>query len=118
MPNLLRTNTRDDWWAREQEMRHRLLGHVKQHLTDSMVNTATDAFQGLLVDAHEEMVEELLRPIFEWSDFWPKRLATEILDLPTDEEYEWEELLEGFEAREQQEDTKASGQSNWTKEGF
>ena len=87
-------------------------------MTDSMVNTAADAFQELLEDAHEEMVEELLRPIFNWSEFWSKRLATEILDLPADEEYDWEELLEGFEAREQQEDTKDSGRANWTKEGF
>ena len=112
------TNPTNDWRVREQELRHRLLGYVKQHLTDSTVSTAADAFQDLLADAHEEMVEELLRPIFNRSEFWPKRLATEILDLPTDEEYEWEELLEGFEAREQQEDTKDSGRANWMKEGF
>ena len=112
------TNPTNDWRVREQELRHRLLGYVKQHLTDSMVNTAADAFQDLLADAHEEMIEELLRPIFDWSDFWPKRLATEILNLPTDEEYEWEELLEGFETREQQENSKGSEQPNWTKEGF
>ena len=112
------TDPTDDWRAREQEMRHRLLGHVKQHLTDSMVNTAADAFQEILEDAHEEMVEELLRPIFNRSEFWPKRLATEILDLPTDEEYEWEELLEGFESQEQQENSNGSEQPNWMKEGF
>ena len=95
-------------------MRNRVIGHVKQNLTEWMVHTAadalhdllSDAFDDLLTNAHEEMVEDLLLPIFNWSDYWPKRIAADILGLPNDdEEYEWEELLENFEAQEQREGT-------------
>lgn len=106
------TDTTNDWREREEALRHRLLRHVKQHLSDSEIVTATDAFSDLLADAHGEMVEELLLPIFNLSDFWPKRLATEILGLPTDEEYDWEELVDAFEARDRQD------RPNWLKEGF
>ena len=85
------TDTTNDWWEREQARRHRLLRHVMRHLSDSEIATATDAFRDLLADAHEEMVEALLLPLFNWSDFWPKRLAAEMLGLPTDDEYEWED---------------------------
>ena len=106
------THTTNGRWEREQARRHCLLHHVKQHLSDSEIVTATDAFSDLLTDADEGVVEELLLPIFNLSDFWPKRLATEILGLPTDEEYDWEELVDAFEARERQD------RPNWLKEGF
>ena len=105
-------DTTNDRWEREQARRHRLLHHVKQHLSDSEIETATDALRDLLTDADGEMVEELLLPIFKWSDFWPKRLATEILGLPTDDEYEWEELVDAFEARDRQD------RPNWLKERY
>jgi len=111
-------DTGNEWWEREQALRHRLLGHVKANLSDSACDTAADAFSDLLHDAHEEMVEELLSPIFEWSDYWPKLLAAEILGLSTDDEYDWEELLDAFEARERHERPEQSEQANWSKEGF
>ena len=85
-----------------QARRHRLLRHVKTHLGADQVATAVDGYRELLANAHEEMVEEMLLPIFDWSDYWPKRLAAEMLGLSTDDEYEWEELVEAFEAREGQ----------------
>ena len=106
------TDTTNDRREREEALRHRLLHQVKVHLSDSEIDTAADALRDLLTDADEGMVEELLLPIFNWSDFWPKRLATEILGLPTDEEYDWEELVDAFEARERQD------RPNWLKEGF
>ena len=95
------TDTTHDWWEREQVRRHRLLRHVKTHLGADQVETAVNGYRELLEDAHEEMVEEMLLPIFNWSDWWPKRLAAEMLGLPTDE-YDWEELVDAFEAREGQ----------------
>ena len=112
------TDTTDNSMAREQAMRHRLLGHVNLHLDDSVIHIAAEAFEELLADGHEEMCEELLLPIFKWSDFWPKRLATEILGLSTDEEYDWEELLEGFEARERRMSSEQPEKSHWKEEGF
>lgn len=105
------TNTTNDRREREEALRHRLLHHVKQHLSHSEIVTATDAFSDLLTDADEGVVEELLLPIFNLSDFWPKRLATEILGLPTDDEYEWEELVDAFEARERENLPKQSEQA-------
>lgn len=102
------TDTTNDWWEREKVRRRRLLHHVSTHLSDSQNVTAADAFEDLLADAYGEMVEELLLPIFNWSDFWPKRLAAEILGLPTDDEYEWEELVDAFEAREREDLPKQS----------
>ncbi len=112
------TNATNDWRAREQELRNRVLGHVKQKLTDSAVHTAGDAFHDLLANAHDEMVEDLLRPIFDWSDYWPKRLAAEMLNLPADEEFGWEELLDHFEAQEHRESVGKPERTDEAKEGF
>lgn len=112
------TDTTNDWWEREKVRRRRLLHHVSTHLSDSAIVTATDAFSDLLADAPGEMVEELLLPIFDWSDWWPKRLAAEMLGLSTDDEYEWEELVDAFEARERQDLPKQSEQAKWLKEGL
>lgn len=85
------------------EMRRRLMRHVLDNWSESIAVTAKDGFGDLLADAHEEMAEELLWPIFSWSNYWPERMAAEILDLSTDDEYECSELLELFEARERKE---------------
>ena len=119
--------TTNDWWARNLEYRNRVIEHMKQKLAEWMVHTAADALHNLLADAfddlltnaHEEMLEDLLLPIFNWSGYWPKRIAADMLGLPNDdEEYEWEELLEHFVAQEHRESTAKADQANWVKEGF
>lgn len=110
--------TEGDRQVREQLLRHRLLRYVTLHLSESQVDTAADGFRELLAGAHEELVEEMLCPIFNWSEFWPKCLAAEILGLSEDEEYEWEELVDAFDAREQQDLPKQSEKTEWLKEGF
>jgi hypothetical protein len=67
------TDTTGNSLAREQELRHCVLAHRKLDLNDSVADSAADAYHDLLADAHEEMIEDLLRPVFNWSDFWPKR---------------------------------------------
>ena len=86
-------------FERQRDLQRQLLAHVVQGLNEAATRTASDAFSELLCDAHEEMAKELLAPIFEWSDFWPQRIAAELLGLP-DDEYTSEELLREFEQRE------------------
>ena len=104
----------------QQEMRRRLLHHVVQDLDESVIRTAVDGLSDLLsLPLCDEMVEELLSPIFNWSDFWPQYMAKQILGLPPDDEYGWEELLERFEAREGVESrSDQADEPNWTVEGF
>ena len=85
---------------RQCDLKRQLLAHVVQGLNEAATRTASDAFSELLCEAHEEMAKELLTPIFELSDFWPQRIAAELLGLSTDEEYTSEELLREFEKRE------------------
>ena len=54
------------------EAKRRLLRYVAQQFTENTCSTAADAMSGLLSDAPVEVTEELLRPIFELSDFWPE----------------------------------------------
>jgi hypothetical protein len=89
-----------------------------KHFGDAQVHTAADGFRDLLADTPTEMAEDLLLPIVNWSDFWPKRFAVEIVGLPEDEEYEWEELLDGFESRERRGRPGPSEPTNWRKAGF
>jgi hypothetical protein len=116
------TDTTNDWWEREKVRRYRLLRHVKTHLDADQVETVVNGYRELLedalLDAHEEMIEEFLLPMFNWSDWWPKLLAAEMIGLPTDDEYEWEELVDAFEARERQDLLKQSEQAKWLKEGL
>ena len=88
---------------REVEIRRRLLQHIVRHWDDSIEDTAEDGFSELLHDAHEELLEELLAPLFANSTFWPQRMAAEILKLPTEDEYELADLLERFENLEREE---------------
>lgn len=101
------------------ELRRRLLHHLIANWNEDLVHTATDGFRDLLFDAHDEMLEELLKPLIEWSDFWPHRMAAEILNLNLDDEYDSRELLDLFEGRTQRTspDTE-SLKSDWKDEGF
>lgn len=104
--------------GRQPDVKRQLLSHVIMRLNDVAQSTASDALHDLLVDAHEGMAEELLEPIFEWSDFWAQRIAAETLELPTDDEYTCEELLRRFEQRERDEAVAQKNTVNWQEEGF
>ncbi|MCC9602892.1 hypothetical protein LOC67_20270 [Stieleria sp. JC731] len=113
------TETTEFNFEAEMEIRRRLLRHLIANWNDDLVRTATDGFEELLSDAHEEMLENLLSPLIEWSDFWPNRMAAEILNLSLDDEYDCRELLDRFEGQEQQADSNTdSSKSNWRDEGF
>ena len=101
---------------RQCDLKRQLLAHVVQSLNRVGTHTASDALSELLCEAHEEMAKELLTPIFELSDFWPQRIAAEILGLSTDEEYTHEELLREFEQRELADSQNKP--ANWSQEGF
>lgn len=105
-------------FERQRSVQRQLLSHVVENLNDTIAHTASDAMSELLGYAHEEMAEELLEPIFEWSDYWAQRIAAEILELPTDEEYTHEELLSRFEQRERAEAEDQNQKVNWMDEGF
>tara|TARA_R110002049_G_scaffold215606_1_gene387053 strand:+ start:13193 stop:13795 length:603 start_codon:yes stop_codon:yes gene_type:complete len=87
----------DDQPQRHVTIKQRLLRFVAVNLNDVAIHTASGALSDMLYDAHEEMAVDLLEPIFERSDFWPQRIAAELLGLSTDVEYDCEELVREFE---------------------
>ena len=103
-------------FERQCDLQRQLLAHVVQSLNPAATRSASDALSELLCDAHEEMAKQLLAPIFEWSDFWPQRIAAELLGLSTDDEYTSEELLKEFEKRELADSQNKP--ANWSQEGF
>ncbi len=80
----------------DHELRQRLLPCVVNNLNEHVIHTALDAVRELLTDV-PEVAEQVLRPIFEWSEFWPNAMAREALGLPMDQDFETNELLERFE---------------------
>ena len=105
-------------FERQCDLQRQLLAHVVQSLNEAATRTASDALSDMLCDAPEEMAQELLAPIFEWSDFWPQRIAAELLGLSTDEEYTSEELLREFEKRELADAETHGEPGDWSQEGF
>lgn len=95
---------------RDLRIKRGLFLYVMASLDRVAIRTACDALSDLLCDADEQMEDELLWPIFEWSDFWPQRLGAHVLGLPTDEGYTCEELLREFQQREEV-DSKAKRES-------
>jgi hypothetical protein len=95
---------------RELKIKRDLFLYVMASLDRDAIRTACDALSDLLCNADEQMEDELLWPIFEWSDFWPQRIGAQVLGLPTDEGYTCEELLREFQQREQVE-AKAKDES-------
>ncbi|KAA5538602.1 hypothetical protein FYK55_27330 [Roseiconus nitratireducens] len=90
--------TTEDRFEHELELRRRLMRHLIANWNGELVQTVTDGFRDLLLDAHDELLSELLKPLFEWSGYWPQRMAAEVLGLDVDEEYELGELLANFES--------------------
>lgn len=102
----------------EMELRRRLLRHLIANWDEALIHTATDGFQDLLFDAHDGMLEALLQPLVEWPDFWPQRMAAEVLGLDLDEEYDTRELLDLFDRRTEVSGPEASSESSWKEAGF
>ncbi len=103
----------------QMELRRRLMRHLIANWNEDLVHTATDGFQDLLSDAHDELLEELLKPLFELSDFWPHRMAAEVLGLDVDEEYNCRDLLSLFEGRTEGPDSgDGATETNWKEDGF
>src|SRR5688572_28018280 len=98
----------------DMELRRRLIGHLVVNWNEELVHTATDSFADLLVDADNEMLEALLKPLVVWSDYWPQRMAAEVLGLDLDEEYDCRELFELFERNARgSEPDKGKAKVNW-----
>ena len=82
----------------EEKARERLLNHVARFLNEDTIETACDAFDDMLKDSvSDEMTEDLLRPLFKWSNFWPEHLAKKLLGLPEDDDHDCSDLVERFE---------------------
>lgn len=75
-----------------------LLSLVCTNLTASAASTAAEALRDMLRSCPFR-AEELLKPIFEWSEDWSMRIAAEVLGLPADKEYTYDELFVEFEKR-------------------
>lgn len=102
----------------ELELRRRLLTHVVRACDETTVCSAASAMHELLANGHDQMIEELLRPIFEWSGYWPEVMAKEILGLDADEELDLEELLLRFEEPTDMSNAEGVDESDWVEEGF
>ncbi len=63
---------------------------------EAATEVAADALKDLLSD-HPEKAAELLKPIIENSDFWLKQMAQTVLDIETEDDCEFEGLLESFQ---------------------
>jgi len=105
---------------RERELRIKrdLFLYIMASLDRDVARRACDALCDVLLDADEQMEDELLWPIFESSDFLPQRMGIQVLGLPTDEDYTCEELLREFQQREQVDSKPERESTNWSEEGF
>lgn len=63
---------------------------------DAATEVAADALKDLLKD-HPEKAAELLKPIIENSDFWLKQMAQTVLGIESEDDCEFEGLLEYFQ---------------------
>ncbi|APZ93289.1 hypothetical protein Fuma_02906 [Fuerstiella marisgermanici] len=102
-------------FEQEHELRMRMLPHIVNNLNEHVIHTAVDALRELLTDL-PEIAEEVLVPIFEWSEFWPNAMAKEALGLPMDQDFDTDELLECFELPDRTSEGKPK--VDWIKEGF
>jgi hypothetical protein len=112
------TETPEFNFEAEMELRRRLAQHLA-NWNENLVRTATGGFRDLLFNAHDELLEELLKPLIEWSDFWSHRMAAEILNLNLDDEYDCGELLDLFERQAEGSDSDVgSARASWKQDGF
>lgn len=107
---------RPDAW--ETELSRRLLRHIARNLDDSVTPIAVEGLDYLLNHSDEDLIEELLRPIFEWSDYFPQKMAAAILGLPLDSHHDLNDLLDEFERREGATAESPGGKPNWIREGL
>jgi len=98
--------------------RMRLRDFIIQHRNEEILQTTLDAVGDLLADADMGMVTELLSFVFDYSDYWPERLAKQALCLNSDHEYSFDELLAEFEQRELGVTEYEDASNEWVKEGF
>lgn len=103
---------------RNLTVKQRLLRYVAVNINEVATHTASDALSDMLYDAHEEMAVDLLEPLFERSDFWTQRIAAELLGLPTDVEYDCEELVREFEHRDRIDERMKDERVDWLREGL
>jgi len=102
----------------ELMQRMRLRDFIIQHRNEVILQTAVDAVSDLLTDADMGMVTELLSFVFDYSDYWPERLAKQALCLDYDHEYSFDELLAKFEQRDLGVTGDEDASNEWVKEGF
>jgi hypothetical protein len=88
--------------------------HVIRFDEESLGCMVADAVRDLVTFSDEEMLEDLIWPIFYYSGYWIQRMAAEILDLPVGDEYELADLLRRLEERE----GNGSVKPNWAEDGF
>jgi len=98
----------------DDPIRRRILTHVIRLDEESLGCMVADAVRDFVTFSDEEMLEDLIWPIFYYSSYWIQRMAAEILDLPVEDEYELADLLRRLEERG---DDK-SAKPNWAEDGF
>lgn len=101
----------------DTELRRRLLGHIICRMDENMIEIACEAMEFMLSDANFDLSAELLQPMFANSDYWPCRMAAELLDLDSDEEYDDHELVAMFDTIELGPEPKGPS-VDWKVEGF
>lgn len=84
--------------VKDLQNQRELMDLVCVNLNESAVSTASEALRDMLKPCPFR-AEELLKPIFEWSKDWSLRIAAELLGLPADKEYTYDELFVEFEKR-------------------
>lgn len=102
-------------FSEDDPIRRAILEHVIQHDTESLQMMVGDAARDFVSFADNEMLEDLIWPIFYYSGYWIQRISAQILGLPEEEEHDLQKLLDLFEDRKR---NRASGTSSWLKDGF